>query len=92
MEKYQAILQAVLLRAAEVLRAFTGSGNTFMLHYANSPDMDLPSLWNDLYAQIYISNAAIEGLNASTGVSANIKKQLLGEARFMRAFLHFYLV
>ncbi len=45
-----------------------------------------------LYYNIFISNAAIEGLNKSNSLTASVKKQLLGEARFMRAFFYFYLV
>ncbi|MBN9381234.1 MAG: RagB/SusD family nutrient uptake outer membrane protein [Chitinophagaceae bacterium] len=48
--------------------------------------------WSDMYAAIYQANAIIEGLNASTQVSSDLKKQLKGEALFMRAFCHFYLI
>lgn len=47
--------------------------------------------WNYAYAVIFAANSAIEGLNASTGVSAGLKQQLLGETYFMRAFIYFYL-
>lgn len=50
------------------------------------------SLWTDLYKCIYKANAAIEGLTASSGVSENIRQQLTGEAKFVRAFCYFYLV
>jgi hypothetical protein len=49
-------------------------------------------LWNTIYNHIYNSNAAIEGLNGSTVLTSSVKKQLLGEAKFLRAFLYFYLV
>jgi hypothetical protein len=48
--------------------------------------------WTDLYAYIFRANAAIEGINASTGITAPVKQQLLGEAKFLRAFMYFYLV
>jgi len=47
--------------------------------------------WNYAYAVIFAANSAIEGLNASAGVSAAVKQQLLGETYFMRAFTYFYL-
>lgn len=47
--------------------------------------------WNYAYAVIFAVNSAIEGLNSSTGVSAAVKQQLLGETYFMRAFTYFYL-
>ncbi|OQP48107.1 hypothetical protein A4H97_29890 [Niastella yeongjuensis] len=49
-------------------------------------------LWSPLYSYIYQCNAAIEGLNGSTSLTASVKKQLLGEAKFLRAFFYFYLV
>jgi hypothetical protein len=49
-------------------------------------------MWNACYPLIYTCNAAIEGLTQSNRLSTNVKNQLLGEARFMRAFFYFYLV
>jgi starch-binding outer membrane protein, SusD/RagB family len=49
-------------------------------------------LWSSIYSTIYKANAVIEGLASSTAVTANFKKQLEGEAKFIRAFCHFYLV
>ena len=48
--------------------------------------------WSDLYNLIYQANAAIEGISASTGVTPIMKQQLIGEAKFTRAFCDFYLV
>ncbi|HET6996092.1 MAG TPA: RagB/SusD family nutrient uptake outer membrane protein, partial [Chitinophagaceae bacterium] len=48
--------------------------------------------WTFLYNAVFKCNAAIEGLNASTTLLPLVKKQLLGEAKFMRAFFYFYLV
>lgn len=48
--------------------------------------------WNAIYGYIYTTNACIEGLTASTTLTPALKDQLLGEARFMRAYLYFYLV
>jgi starch-binding outer membrane protein, SusD/RagB family len=50
------------------------------------------NLWNEGYKYIYSSNAVLEGLNSSTGITDSTKKQLEGEAKFLRAFCHFYLV
>lgn len=49
-------------------------------------------LWRGPYFNIYLSNAVIEGLSKSSTVSDSVKKQLLGEAKFLRAFNYFYLV
>lgn len=52
----------------------------------------IADIWTSMYKAIYQANAIIEGLNLSTGVSANKKKQLMAEALFIRAFSYFYLV
>jgi hypothetical protein len=50
--------------------------------------------WAPLYNYIFRCNAAIEGLSSlkSNGLTLVVKKQLLGEAKFMRAFFYFYLL
>ncbi len=48
--------------------------------------------WNSLYPYVYRCNAAIEGLSASHSLTPKVREQLLGEARFLRAFYYFYLV
>jgi hypothetical protein len=49
-------------------------------------------MWSSPYNFIYRSNAVIEGVSASNTLTPAVKNQLLGEAKFMRAFCHFYLV
>jgi starch-binding outer membrane protein, SusD/RagB family len=49
-------------------------------------------LWIDLFTNIYQCNARIAGLNESTSLTPAVKNQLLGEAKFLRAFHYFYLV
>lgn len=48
--------------------------------------------WGRLYFLIYTSNTAIQGLTTSTTLTPAVKQRLLGEAKFVRAFLYFYLV
>lgn len=50
------------------------------------------NLWIPAYQLIYQANSIIDGLEASSGVSQPVKHQLEGEAKFIRAFSHFYLV
>lgn len=52
----------------------------------------IEQLWAQPYDYIYRCNAIIEGVTVSTTLSPAVKNQLLGEARFTRAFCYFYLV
>jgi hypothetical protein len=49
-------------------------------------------IWAPAYQIIYQTNACIEGLQASTSLTQSVKDQFTGEAKFIRAFCHFYLV
>lgn len=49
-------------------------------------------LWSSTFNIIYMTNALLEGLSNSEGVSEEVSDQLEGEARFVRAFTYFYLV
>lgn len=70
--------------AAEILQF---QNNTVL---ASNPFLYAP-FWSAAYKDIYIANAVIEGMQGSTLSSAD-KNQLIGEAKFIRAFIHFYLV
>lgn len=50
------------------------------------------SLWSNSYYQIYAANALLEGLSNSSEITGESLNQLRGEALFIRAILHFYLV
>lgn len=82
--------------SADEMRIFD-QGNTDLvqfqhnaLQYSNSQAGD--HLWTPAYYDIYMANAVIEGLEASPTINPATKNQLLGEARFLRAFSNFYLV
>nr|WP_068887657.1 RagB/SusD family nutrient uptake outer membrane protein [Pedobacter panaciterrae] len=64
----------------------------FYKNQLSSTNFNVNSLWQTLYKSIYTSNAIIEGLNEQNGVTPLVKMQLQGEALFIRAFSHFYLV
>jgi hypothetical protein len=49
-------------------------------------------LWTNAYADLYQINACIEGIGSSAGISASLKKQLLGEIKVVRALYYFNLV
>nr|WP_294993871.1 RagB/SusD family nutrient uptake outer membrane protein [uncultured Sediminibacterium sp.] len=48
--------------------------------------------WSDSYKFIYQANAVIEALQKSRNVRSVVKEKLTSEAKFIRAFCHFYLV
>ncbi len=90
-----AISQFVGLSADELNYFYTNNTSVYefqtntILTSNNSPNS---YFWTPLYADIYNANAIIEGLNTSGSVSLATKNQLMGEAKFIRAFNHFYLV
>lgn len=65
--------------------------DAYRLNQVNPVGTGPSSLWNQAYASIYQCNAAVAGLTASTGLTPSLKTQLLGEAKFLRAFHYFYL-
>ncbi len=50
------------------------------------------NLWSSAYRTIYHTNALIKGVEASVAIPEVNKKQLIGEALFVRGFCYFYLV
>lgn len=48
--------------------------------------------WNNSYNQIYAANLVYKGVENSTTLNENDKKQFKGEALFARAMIHFHLV
>lgn len=63
--------------------------------YENSllpTNLTLSSTWNGVYNLIYAANAVLAGVAASDSISIADKDRLMGEAYFVRAYLHFYLV
>ncbi len=49
-------------------------------------------IWQYLYTGIFRCNSVLEGVSSSLGITEDVKIQLEGEARFMRAFCYFYLI
>ncbi|QHS61046.1 RagB/SusD family nutrient uptake outer membrane protein [Chitinophaga agri] len=77
--------------AADELTVYPTSG--LMNFYTNYIDIGSGGgFWASLYKFIYKVNAIIDGVTRSTTLSDNVKRHLLGEAKFVRAFCYFYLV
>ena len=83
--------------SADELTLWSGSSNTqekayFQNALSSGANGFGHEYWANIYPYIYSCNAAIEGLNSSSSLTAAVKQQLIGEASFMRAFFYFYLV
>lgn len=80
---------------SDELTGLSGAGSNAIELYDNNVLPSNPvvgSLWAESYALIFQCNAVLDGVSKSTKLSPIVKQTLEGEARFVRAFLHFYLV
>lgn len=89
----QSLMALTALSSDELVNYFPENTLT-QEFYVNSilPDNELIlSTWTSAYKLIYETNSVIEGISNSTTLTASVKDQLLGEALFVRAFVHFNL-
>ncbi len=63
-----------------------------MQFYRNNLNNQTPTFWSEIYKHVYTVNVALEGLSKSSTLTPAVKQQLMGEAKFLRAFFYFYLV
>lgn len=80
---------------ADELLFFGISGSSQSNFYTNvllASDTEISELWTSSYNQIYAANAIIDGVTTSTALAGSDRNQLMGEALFVRALIHFYLV
>ncbi|MBO9572568.1 MAG: RagB/SusD family nutrient uptake outer membrane protein [Chitinophagaceae bacterium] len=89
-------LNLVLGLSADELTSYNAPGEKLTAYYTNSlADPGYGSeYWSPLYNFVFRCNAAIEGLDnpAANALTPAVRRQLSGEAKFMRAFFYFYLV
>ncbi|MBO9572083.1 MAG: RagB/SusD family nutrient uptake outer membrane protein [Chitinophagaceae bacterium] len=90
-------LSVLLGLSADEFKLWPGAEPFEIGYYTNelsavSIDPSGSEYWTNFYQYIYVCNAAVEGLTNSTTLSSEVKKQLLGEAKFFRALCYFYLV
>lgn len=70
----------------------TALNNLYYWQNALNPTYDRTrNYFATIYPKIYVTNAAIEGINSSVSLTPSIKRRLLGEAFFLRSFYYFYL-
>lgn len=80
---------------ADELDYYGGTANGTNFFYNNTvlaTDATVQGWWSDSYNQIYAANAVYEGAKSATKLTQNQKDLLTGEALFVRALLHSYLV
>jgi starch-binding outer membrane protein, SusD/RagB family len=83
------------LSADEIYNRITSGDEIHFYQNSVSPTDEFilnTKLWSAAYKAIYHANAIIEGLQQASNLSASLKSQLMGEAKFVRSFQYFYLV
>src|SRR5688572_7327200 len=64
---------------------FNSNFKNYYRYELNSTNVVNMDFWSTIYKVVSVANTAIEGLDKSNGLTPALKKQLLGEAKFMRA-------
>ncbi len=78
--------------SADEFRLYPGSNQLLNAVYTNNILSTTGiMLWPNFYKIIYQSNSAIEGISTSSGITPSMKNQLIGEAKFARAFCYFFM-
>lgn len=67
-------------------------GANFYTNGLLSSDLYVAATWNDSYNLVYQANAVLEGVKKSAVIAEEDKKQLEGEALFVRAYIQFHLL
>lgn len=78
--------------SADELKSHNSSLDEFYRGEIPTTNTQILSMWTLTYNSIYTTNAILKGLEAPNGVTENLRKQLIGETKFIRAFCYFYLL
>lgn len=78
--------------SADELKPIKDANTGYFQYYQNNLSNQSNNIWPKIYSFIYTANVALEGLNESKELTPGIKRELIGEAKFIRAFHYFYLV
>ena len=70
----------------------TSGYDDLLKYYQNSLTAANATSWVQCYSFIFNANVAINSLNMADKLTPRVKEQLLGEMKFIRAFMYFYLV
>jgi hypothetical protein len=76
---------------ADELKSYSTAQDQLQFYTNSMSAINNNGNWNNAYNYIYQANALIVGLKSNGNISPAISQQIVGEAKFMRAFWHFYL-
>jgi len=79
--------------SADELEPDPSFNEDLLAYYRNSvsPNGVFNAFWQGAYRRIYTINTTISGLNKSVTLNPAVKRQLLGQAYFLRGLQYFYL-
>lgn len=77
---------------ADELNYYTTENDAYIKNSVLPSDNVIEALWSSYYKIIYNSNSIIKNAGSSTGMTDAYRRELIGEAKFIRAYAHFYLV
>ncbi len=75
----------------ELMAPNNSSYTPFLTNTILPDNTRIQALWTGLYKAVYNANDLLEKINQSENISDATKKQVSGEAMFLRAFCYFYL-
>ena len=79
--------------AADELINISSNNSSLGTFYLNSySPISPPPFWGEFYKELFFCNTAINGISGSSAITDGVKKQLLGEVKFLRAYIYFYAV
>lgn len=84
-------MHSVLGQTSDELVPTTGIANVYSSNEIPENNGSMSSMWSQFYKTIYNANNVIEGISKSTTLNPAKSKQWLAEAKFLRAYAHFYL-
>lgn len=77
---------------ADEFELLTNNNDHYQSAYTNELTSGYMPAWGELYRYIFTANGVLEGLKKATALTMGVRRQLTGEAYFLRAFCYFYLV
>jgi hypothetical protein len=79
------------MSADELLYAYS-TGTPYITNNLTANDANVGTLWTSGYTNIYQMNACINGISNTSAISDSLKRALVAEMKFTRAFYYFQLV